>query len=54
MIAEPQMAATSPPSPFAHARIDDWDEALPWLLEKLRGARPLLTRRARRCLAIDP
>ncbi len=38
MIAEPAMAAASPPSPFAHARIDRWDEALPWVLEKLRGA----------------
>ena len=24
----------------AHARIDAWDEALPWLLETLHGARP--------------
>jgi len=24
----------------AHARIDTWDEALPWLLETLHGARP--------------
>jgi hypothetical protein len=38
MIAEPHMAAASPPSPHAHARIDRWDEALPWVLEKLRGA----------------
>lgn len=38
MIAEPLMAAASAPSPFAHARIDRWDEALPWVLEKLRGA----------------
>ena len=38
MIAEPLMAAAEPPSPFAHARIDHWDEALPWVLEKLRGA----------------
>jgi len=37
MIAEPFMAAASEPSPFAHARIDRWDEALPWILEKLRG-----------------
>ncbi|HYD14746.1 MAG TPA: HAD family hydrolase [Allosphingosinicella sp.] len=38
MIAEPLMAAAAPASPFAHARIDRWDEALPWVLEKLRGA----------------
>ena len=37
MIAEPFMAAASPPSPFAHARIDRWDEALPWILARLRG-----------------
>jgi FMN phosphatase YigB (HAD superfamily) len=37
MIAEPLMAAASPPSPFAHARIDHWDEALPWVLAKLRA-----------------
>ena len=40
MIAEPLMAAASPPSPFAHARIDRWDEALPWVLAKLRGESP--------------
>lgn len=38
MIAEPLMAAASPPAEHAHARIDRWDEALPWVLEKLRGA----------------
>jgi hypothetical protein len=37
MIAEPFMAAATPPSPFAHARIDRWDEALPWVLGKLRN-----------------
>ena len=35
MIAEPRLAATTPPAPHAHARIDDWGEALPWILEKL-------------------
>ncbi|MEA2207320.1 MAG: hypothetical protein QOE77_4096 [Blastocatellia bacterium] len=35
MIAEPRLAAISPPAPFAHARIDQWDEALPWILAKL-------------------
>jgi len=38
MIAEPHMAAASPPAPHAHARIDQWDEALPWVLGKLRGS----------------
>lgn len=37
MIADVDMAAVSEPSPFAHARIDHWDEALPWVLGKLRG-----------------
>lgn len=37
MIAEPRLAAHTPPSPHAHARIDDWSEALPWVLEKLAG-----------------
>lgn len=34
MIAEPKLAASSPPAPFAHARIDRWEEALPWILGK--------------------
>ena len=29
------LAATTPPAPHAHARIDDWGEALPWILGKL-------------------
>lgn len=32
MIAEPRLAAHSPPAPHAHARIDRWDEAVPWIL----------------------
>ncbi|HYJ82007.1 MAG TPA: HAD family hydrolase [Allosphingosinicella sp.] len=36
MIAEPRLAAHTPPAPHAHARIDSWDEALPWILERLR------------------
>jgi len=35
MIAEPVLAAVTPPAPFAHARIDDWEEALPWILARL-------------------
>jgi FMN phosphatase YigB (HAD superfamily) len=34
MIAEPRLAAPTPPAPYAHARIDGWDEALPWILER--------------------
>jgi FMN phosphatase YigB (HAD superfamily) len=35
MIAEPRLAAPTPPAPFAHARIDCWNEALPWILDRL-------------------
>jgi hypothetical protein len=38
MIAEPRLAAVSPPAPFAHERIDDWDSALPWILARLGEA----------------
>ncbi|HEV2815650.1 MAG TPA: HAD family hydrolase [Allosphingosinicella sp.] len=38
MIAEPRLAATTPPAPCAQARIDSWDEALPWILDRLNGA----------------
>jgi FMN phosphatase YigB (HAD superfamily) len=31
MIAEPRLAAHMPPSPHAHARIDDWAEATHWI-----------------------
>ena len=45
MIAEPVLAAVTPPAPHAHARIDDWGAALPWIIERLdRGAAPVLTR----------
>lgn len=37
MIAEPRLAAHTPPAPHAHARIDDWGEAVPWILERLRA-----------------
>ncbi len=36
MVAEPRLAAHTPPAPHAHARIDSWAEALPWILEHLR------------------
>lgn len=35
MVAEPRIAAITPPAPHAHARIDAWAEALPWILERL-------------------
>jgi hypothetical protein len=37
MIAEPRLAAHTPPAPHAHARIDSWDEAVPWILDRLWG-----------------
>ena len=41
MIAEPRLAAHTPPAEHAHARIDAWDEAVPWILDRLaQGAAP--------------
>ncbi len=37
MIAEPTLAVQAPPAPAAHARIDDWSEAVEWIEGKLRG-----------------
>ena len=31
MIAEPKLAKVVPPAPFAHTRIDSWDEAVGWI-----------------------
>jgi hypothetical protein len=39
MIAEPRVAAHMPAAPHAHARIDEWKAATPWILERFaRGA----------------
>ena len=38
MIAEPRLAAVTPAAPHAHARIDAWGEAAPWILERLLAA----------------
>lgn len=35
MVAEPAIAATIPPAPDAHARIDEWDMAADWVLARL-------------------
>ncbi len=35
MVAEPRIAAHTPPAPHAHARIDDWPTAADWILERL-------------------
>jgi FMN phosphatase YigB (HAD superfamily) len=37
MIAEPMVAAISPPAPAAHARIDDWAAAVPWIQTRFAG-----------------
>ncbi|GAA4009181.1 hypothetical protein GCM10022280_02480 [Sphingomonas swuensis] len=37
MIAEPTLAAATAPAEHAHARIDDWASATPWILERLEG-----------------
>ena len=34
MIAEPDLAPSVPPAPFAHARIDDWRDAQAWIEER--------------------
>ena len=34
MIAEPFIAEKTPPAPAAHARIDRWDDALPWIRDR--------------------
>jgi hypothetical protein len=35
MIAEPRVAQAVPPAEHAHARIDDWDAAAGWIIERL-------------------
>jgi hypothetical protein len=37
MVAEPAIAPDVPPAPAAHARIDDWREAVDWLMARLGG-----------------
>jgi hypothetical protein len=43
MVAEPRLAAHTPPAPHAHARIDDWAAALPWILDRLTAGAPAST-----------
>jgi hypothetical protein len=38
MIVEPRVAKKRPPAPAAHARIDDWHEALPWIMARFAEA----------------
>jgi hypothetical protein len=35
MVAEPRLAPAVPPAEHAHARIDDWAVATPWIIERL-------------------
>lgn len=37
MVSEPALAPHIPPAPFAHARIDTWDEAQAWIAQRLAG-----------------
>jgi hypothetical protein len=37
MVAEPRIAAITPPARHAHARIDAWDDALLWILARLNA-----------------
>jgi hypothetical protein len=37
MVAEPRLAAHTPPAPCAHARIDVWDEAADWIEGRFRA-----------------
>ncbi|MDF7776852.1 HAD family hydrolase [Sphingomonas sp. AOB5] len=34
MVSEPDLAPHVPPAPFAHARIDDWQEARSWIASR--------------------
>ncbi len=38
MVVEPQVAARRPKADAAHARIDDWHEALPWIMARFAEA----------------
>jgi hypothetical protein len=40
MVAEPALAPGVPPAPAAHARIDDWTQALPWITQRFADGRP--------------
>jgi hypothetical protein len=37
MVAEPRIARYRETAPEAHARIDDWAEALPWIIARFAG-----------------
>ncbi len=37
MIADAKLAAATPMAPYADARIDRWEDAVPWILARLRN-----------------
>ena len=42
MVAEPRLALHLPAAPFAHARIDDWNEATAWIRDRFaQGPAPI-------------
>ncbi len=44
MVGEPELAPNIPPAPAAHARIDDWAVAEPWIMARFaEGAAPFTT-----------
>ena len=40
MVAEPRVAAHTPASSHAHARIDDWETAAGWILDRFSEGPP--------------
>ncbi len=40
LIAEPELAAATPPAPAAHARIDDWRAAQGWIADRFAAGMP--------------
>ncbi len=40
MVSEPQLSPGVPPSPYAHARIDDWQDAQAWIAARFDGGLP--------------
>lgn len=40
VVAEPTMAPSVPPAPFAHARLDDWPQARDWIMARFSAKEP--------------
>ncbi|MBN8809194.1 MAG: HAD family hydrolase [Sphingomonas sp.] len=43
LVAEPAMAPNVPPAPFAHARIDEWEGARNWIVQRFADNLPANT-----------